>query len=179
MPKRYDIMAEARRVAASQNRWGSRIVDVAHPRAMNRIANTVRSRGGKKIAVDMGAKQRDVRKSSKIQRARRRRPLAAVIWAGRPLTLIAFQPRQTRRGVTAKAWGQRKLYRGAFIATMPTGKRQTVTRKGKARLPLKTLYGPSVPRTAARRENVNFFNRIVRDRYAPEMRSAIRSLERR
>ena len=31
------------------------------------------------------------------------------------MSLIKFGARQTKKGVSAKAWGKRKIYRGAFI----------------------------------------------------------------
>lgn len=176
MAVRFNMAAEARRVQRTIQRYGDKVAKQALPRAMNKTATTVRSRGVKKIATEMGTVQRTVRKVTRIDRASVARPYSAIIWTGRPLTLIEFNARQTRRGVTAKAWGQRKLYRGGFIARMPTGKVQTVARKGRARLPLKTLYGPSVPRTAARDDVRRILVLATKERMPIEMKAAIRSV---
>ena len=54
--------------------------------------------------------------------------------------------RQTKKGVTVKMRKDkgRKLFRGAFISTMPSGHKGSFRRKGKARLPVLELRGPSV-----------------------------------
>jgi hypothetical protein len=54
--------------------------------------------------------------------------------------------RRGRRGVTVEVFkGMRKPVKGGFLATMPSGGVGVFRRVGKGRLPIRRLYGPSVP----------------------------------
>lgn len=67
--------------------------------------------------------------------------------SARGINLIAFGARWTkRRGVTArvKKGGAATVQQHAFIATGRNGNRLVFERRGKKRLPLDALYGPSV-----------------------------------
>lgn len=60
--------------------------------------------------------------------------------SGEPVPLGKYPARQTRRGVSVQVnKGQRKLLKGAFIATMDSGFRGVFMREGKRRLPLRHL----------------------------------------
>jgi len=100
---------------------------------------------------------------------------------GSPIPLIEFGAQQRGRGVSARAWGRRTIYRGTFIATMDSGHRGVFTRskKGGARrvrqvdkrgrvyyseLPIRELAGPSIPRAMLQKEVVQTFNQIVGER---------------
>ena len=61
-----------------------------------------------------------------------------------------FGARQIRKGVSHKAWGRRQTADGAFI---PKGRRVAFKRLSRARLPIKALYGPSIPREMVRGES--------------------------
>ena len=71
----------------------------------------------------------------------------AVVFArGKRIPIMAMKAKQTRKGVTYRSQGKRKLIPSAFIATMPSGHRSVYKRKGKPRLPIAKLYGPSIPK---------------------------------
>lgn len=56
---------------------------------------------------------------------------------GKPVPLIEYRARQTRRGVTvAVNRGKRSLVRGAFIQVMKSGHKGVFVRRGSARLPI-------------------------------------------
>lgn len=68
-----------------------------------------------------------------------------LVWAlrakAKPMPVIAFNARQTRRGVSVEInVGKRSLIRGAFIATMKSGHTGVFYRQGKARLPIEEAY---------------------------------------
>lgn len=66
-------------------------------------------------------------------------------FARRAVGLVNFSARETKAGVTFAIFrGQRQTAAGAFIATGKSGNQQVFTRKGAARLPISTWYGPSV-----------------------------------
>ncbi|WP_026986526.1 phage tail protein, partial [Fodinicurvata fenggangensis] len=115
--------------------------------AINQTARQTRTEAARKIAKIMGIKVTTARKSLQILHASRQRLEARIIASGRPRNLIHFSARQTRKGVTAKAWGSRKLYKGSFIVTTRQGQKLVMKRRGKDRLPIDPLFGPSVPDT--------------------------------
>ncbi len=72
--------------------------------------------------------------------------IADMSWAldldGKPVPLIAYPVRQTRRGVSVEVnRGRRTIVKGSFIASMRSGHRGVFKRDGKARLPIRELRG--------------------------------------
>ena len=67
--------------------------------------------------------------------------------SGKPMSLIHFAPRQTKKGVSVKIKKQsgRKIIKGAFIAKGKNGNLRVFKRVGKERLPLDTKYTISIP----------------------------------
>ncbi|MDP3720768.1 MAG: phage tail protein [Acidobacteriota bacterium] len=124
-------------------------------RALNRSALATKTFMIRKVAQDLGLKVGDVKSGMKTRDANLNRLTAAVIATGAPISLIKFRakgpvPSLGRgKGVTARlpAPGKGK-YPHAFIATVRHGQTNEHTavfeRKGKTRLPLKKLHGPSV-----------------------------------
>ncbi len=66
---------------------------------------------------------------------------------GRPLSLIHFGARQTRKGVSVKVRKDRgrRVIKGAFVAPDKGGHFRVFKRKGKERLPIESKYTLSVP----------------------------------
>lgn len=95
-------------------------------RALNRMANSARSKAIKDLRGRYKFKIRDLKATGKrragirLQKATRKHLTSMIVASGAPLDLRAFQPRQTKRGVTVNIMNQRRLIRGAFIATMPS-----------------------------------------------------------
>lgn len=62
--------------------------------------------------------------------------------SGKPVPLVAYPHRQTRKGVSVEVnRGKRTLVKGAFVATMKSGHKGVFRRRGKARLPIEELRG--------------------------------------
>lgn len=81
--------------------------------------------------------------------------VSSLVVTGRPIPLRDYKARQTKRGVTAQVSpGKRRLisHRGnrAFIVQKLSG--HVFAREGKARLPIKKLFGPSLPSTFVQAE---------------------------
>lgn len=150
------------------------IVDRATPAALNRAAQGTRTDGTRAAAAEMGVPQRTIRAGVRIIKASRASPRAAVIFAGRPIPLIQFNARQTKPGVTASAYGVRRVYRGTFIASLrSTSTRQVFTRKGAARLPIKKVWGPGLAGTVGKPAFRAMINAKAAERVRVEMRRAI------
>jgi hypothetical protein len=76
---------------------------------------------------------------------------ASLVGGGKALPMIRFQPRASRaEGVTITIAGKTERYRHAFLATVKHGHEGVFERKGRERLPIRELYGPSVHGMMAR-----------------------------
>lgn len=154
-----------------------KVIPAATARVLNRTAITVRNESAKDVVKDGGFKIGDVKKKIKIFRAKANKLFVEIVAIGRPIGLIHFDARQRKKGVSAKAWGQRKIYRGTFIAKTKTRSRgeeefrttgrQVFTRKNNVNsLPVKKLHGPGIANTIAQDHIVRNIGRIAQQRIA-------------
>jgi len=104
-------------------------------------------------------------------------PLAwAIAIDGKPVSLMGYPSRQTRRGVTTSVnrGGGRTLIEHAFIARMKSGHQGVFLRQGKARLPIKERFGSKpqhVLRKPGRAEQVQARGaRVLGERFPPLFR---------
>ena len=80
--------------------------------------------------------------------------------------MIEFGARQTKKGVSAKAWGKRKLYKHAFIGSGRNSGKQLVFGKTRGNpKKLKALHGPSLPREFHRQDMESLFNKKIKTRF--------------
>lgn len=144
--------------------------------ALNRVAVTVRAEASRSVSKASGMKVSEVKEKMPLVKADRSTLTATIIAKPWSPNLIRYQARQTKAGVSAKAWGQRKIYPRTFIGNKG---RTVFTRVGKARLPLKALHGPSIPREFIKDANLTAMKSVVTNRFPIEFDSAVRSLTRR
>lgn len=166
-------------VSEQMRRYGRNMVERALPAALNKTITGVRTDGVRMAAAEMGVTQKVAREGTRIEKASRARPLAAIIFAGRPLPLIGFDPRQTKAGVSAKAYGQRKVYRGTFLARFKSGGVHVAHRKGKARLPIRKLWGPGLANTVSKPVFLSQLNEKAKVRLRNELRRAVTAVASR
>lgn len=134
-------------------------------RAVNKTLAGVRTDSVNEISKVITANKKIIRKAFSIYRASPRKLTARVESRGEPLGLIHFRARQTKKGVTAQVLKKkpRKLYKGAFIATIKNAENvfwrkyheapSRPPRPGvkyrrlpkKYRLPIQRLTGPRIP----------------------------------
>jgi len=132
-------------------------------RAINRTARTVFTRLKRQIAKDTGLKQKEIASRFTLIKSNKSTLSALVRMIGRWFNLARFGAKQFKGGVKASAWGQRKMYRGAFIAN----KGRTVfaltpgARRNKTRLPIKALVGPNPSREFNKQTRDPRFNTTV------------------
>jgi hypothetical protein len=122
----------------------------ANSSAINKAARTALSRTETFIMETYSIKKKDLNEVVKLIKANMNRNYASVLIKEKGIGLYKFSPRQTQKGVTAAVKkGERKLYtskdtkRKSFIATMKSGHQGVYFRKGKERLPIVELFGPS------------------------------------
>ena len=83
--------------------------------ALNKVGAEVVTQAKRELKDATGLKAGVVAKKIKKDKARRGDETYSIKIKSKYLNLIEFTARQTKRGVSAKAWGKRKIYRGAFI----------------------------------------------------------------
>ena len=157
------------------------IVAEAHVSACNRAAASVRAEAVRIMRkVYPGFKAAAIRATMQIIRATQMRPTATVRVRGRRTPLIDFSARQTRVGVSVRIRA-RKVVKGAFIATMPSGHRGVFRRTGKFGLrgnpkreriaELKTL---SVPQALEQEQVLVLLKEFALARYELELKREIK-----
>ena len=118
--------------------------------ALNRVATTARAEAARLIAKRRGLKIGTVKEQILIRRASRALDKAEIVVHGKPISLRDYAARQTRKGVSVVVTkGQRKRVKVAGNAAFQIQRlgQHVFVRTGKARLPIRKLFGPSLPST--------------------------------
>jgi len=138
-------------------------------RALNRSADSGKVFMARQITQDTGLPVSKVKDKILVDKATPASLVATIRVSGKRLPLILFAARGANpsrgrgRGVTADVGTGRKLYPRAFKATVGIGQHEGVfLRKGHRRLPIRELFGPSLP---------HVFEKFIPDglRYAGEV----------
>ena len=148
------------------------------PRATNRTLNRVGARASKAAIADVasqaGTTQKAIRRGGfwVNLRSRARTLVYTIKVRYGAIPLKAFSARQTKRGVTASAWGKRELYDGAFKVESLGG--NVFTRKSKDRLPIKKLWGPQPSRLVLSPETERTITGVLDRDFAREFLNNLR-----
>jgi hypothetical protein len=124
---------------------GSRRINRVNRRAISRTQTSARTEISKGVREELALKSRDVKDSISIKRpGRDDKPTGNVRIKAKPIALKRYGARTTRKGVTVKVKKSRgrSVVEGGFIVESLGG--HVFIRKGKARLPISKLWGPSV-----------------------------------
>jgi hypothetical protein len=113
-------------------------------RAINRALGSGRTAMVKAIAADTGLKSGVVREAFKIREATFGNPEGRLATSLKRIPLIDFNAKATRRGVSYRLRGGRGRHPNAFIRRMTSGHEGVFVRTGRARLPIRELFGPSL-----------------------------------
>ena len=166
-----DMSFDTREATRFLRLLGQKGVREATRRALNKAAAQTKTQASKSIRQKRNLKARVVNGQLKVLKANRRQLNAAVQATGRPIPLIEYGgktkaiPGNHRRKFSAEVdKGKRKVVRGAFVATVG-GISSAFERKGSKRLPIRTLYGPSLPSTFLKDEIVRAMRTKVRQVY--------------
>jgi hypothetical protein len=163
------VKADISRALAKLQSAPKDVMTRAVPRALNRVAAEAKTESSRSIrAAGYKLKAGAIKKQISIRRATRSELKAIVKATGKPIPLIEYAAREVSTGVSVAVKGGRKIIKHAFIATMPTGHKGVYVRVGKGHkkvikngkviwsgLPIKQLYGPSIPAA--------FSNEVVQD----------------
>ena len=155
------------------------VMDKAVPRALNKVAAEVKTESSRGIRnAGYNLKVGTIKKQIDIRRATRGNLRAVVRATGRPIPLINYGARQTKAGVSVKVKNGRKIIKHAFIAAMPTGHKGVFVRVGAGHkktvkngkvvwsgLPIKQLFGPSIPSAFSNEVVQAALRRKIKDRF--------------
>ena len=167
---RIDTVDIVRRTAAYQQ--GPKRMQQIISRVLNHVGGTARTRVKSALAKQMGLPAGTVDARLITKRAHPGHQSFEISAAGRPIPLAEFDARQTRRGVSARPWGQRRVFPGTFIVEKLGG--QVFRRAGRARLPIVKLWGPSIPREMLRDEVPKVFFEEVRTKLPIRLQHELR-----
>jgi hypothetical protein len=149
-------------------------------RALNKTVDQVKVAAAREVRkAGYGLKVGDVKKALRVIRATRGNLRASVVASGRPVPLMQYGARATSKGVSVNVLNGRKLIAGAYIARMPSGHvgvfvREQTTRHKKVRkdgrsswhaLPIRELFGPSVPDGMANKVVEQALLRLIEEKY--------------
>jgi hypothetical protein len=167
---RIDTTAIMRRTAVYQE--APKRMQQIISRVLNHVGGTARTKVKSALAKQMGLPAGTVDARLITKRAYPGNQSFEITAAGRPIALAEFNARQTRRAVSARPWGQRRVFLGTFIVQSLGG--QAFRRAGRARLPIVKLWGPSLPREMLRDEVPRVFLKEVHTKLPIRLRHELR-----
>lgn len=190
MAIKFDCTGNMDRVIADLGKQKREVVNVAMPRALNKMIDQVKT-GSARGMRDAGynLKVSDIKKGLKVIRATSTRLVATVRASGRPIPLIGYGARPTAKGVSVSVLHGRKVITHAFIATMPSGHKGVFIRVGNQHkkvnraggtvwsgLPIKELFGPSVPDGLANKAVQDTLQRLVEEKFPEILRQQLKRI---
>ncbi len=131
--------ADIRRLRKYLKNIGKNLVPTATVRALNRAAQQTQTAIKRKVSIELGVKQKQIRR--RVRFGRRDKAKTSDYRSGVFLVISALPVsylgtvRQTRPGAKVKG----KLYKGAFKATMSSGHIGVFRRLGKKQHPIKEV----------------------------------------
>ena len=134
--------------------------------ALNKVGKEVVTQAKRELRDATGLKAGVVAKGLKKDKARRGDEEYIIFIKSRYKNVIEFGARQTKRGVSAKVWGKRKIYRGAFIGGgRNSGKRLVFKKLKDDPKRIEALHGASLPREFHRQNMESIFKKKIKTRF--------------
>ena len=134
--------------------------------SLNKVGAKVFTQAKRELRDATGLKAGVVAKGLKKDKARKGDETYSIFIKSRYKNVIEFGARQTKRGVSAKVWGKRKVYRGAFIGSGRNSGKQLVFKKSKHNPKrIEAVHGASLPREFERQGMAKLFNKKIKTRF--------------
>lgn len=158
------VKSNIKDVSRTLSRFQKRAIPKAIVSTLNQVAKETNTVAKKELTKAMGFSAKNFKADLTIRKANKNKLYSEVRAKNRAYNLSRFGAKQAKGGVKAKAWGVRKLYKGAFIPR-PGG--AVFAREGASRFPIRALTGPRLGKEF-QSETVNgAMNRKVRERFTP------------
>lgn len=185
-----NVRGSMERMVADMQRVKVDVTEKATVRALNRVADQVKTAAAREMRdAGYNLKVSDIKKGITTSKAYAGSLRAKVRASGRPIALFKYGARQTSKGVSVEVLNGRKVITGAFIATMPNGHRGVYVRVGRTHkkvvkagkggwsgLPIKELFGPSVPDGLANSAVQEALQRLISEKFPEVLRQQIKYL---
>jgi hypothetical protein len=179
MAIKVDVRGSMDRIIADMERMKREAVGPATVATLNKVADQVKTAASRSMRdAGYNLKVSDIKKGLTTYRATAGNLTAKVVASGKPIPLIKYAARQTGKGVSVNVLHGRKLINGAFIATMPSGHIGVYVRQGKqhkkvmkngrtvwSALPIKELFGPSVPDGLANKAVQEAMQQLIEEKF--------------
>lgn len=123
--------------------------------AINRGGDQVRTKIKRSLVKSTGIKYGKINQAVKTIRATRSALRYQLEAKGEETNLNLFGAKQGKRGVSARPWGARRVFKSSFIVPAYGGR--VYVRAGDGRGPLKPLYGPNIARELMRDPAINYW----------------------
>ena len=160
---------------AALQRLGEQAATRAFNRALNSEGNKVRTQVRRALRKQTGAKAALVNRETRTIRSSFSNLTYTIEARGDYLGLSHFSPRQFGYGVRAKPWGRWQRFDSAFLVGSLAG--NAFVREGKARLPIKKMFGPAIPKEMLQDATRDAFEAAQPDVLAEATRQIQRLLE--
>jgi len=134
------IQSNIDRVTKEMGKASRQVVVPSTNAALNKTGSTIVKTLRRDVAKDTGLKAKVISERLRVKKSTFNTLEFGVRVFGKWFNLARFGAKQTKVGVSHKAWGRRQVSDGAFIAN---NGRTVFARKGKERLPIKALPGPN------------------------------------
>lgn len=120
----------------------------AFNRALNSEGNKIRTQVRRALHQQTGAKASLITRETRTIRSTFSTLTYKIEARGKPLGLKHFSPKQFSYGVRAKPWGRWQKFDHAFLLSSLGN--NAFLREGRARLPIKKMFGPAIPKEMVR-----------------------------
>ncbi|MEY8688336.1 MAG: phage tail protein [Leptothrix sp. (in: b-proteobacteria)] len=175
------------------------VVDTALPRALNRVIEMARTETARSLVADgYNYKVSEIKQALRIVKASRGRRGVRMLAPRGTKSLMEFDPRESKAGVTVKVHKTRKLIRGAFIGQLQNGRfgvyvedkaaGKLVLRRAKQHkkgsvggwqaYPVRKLYGPSIGGVFVNDKLQQSLDKFVATKFEERLRVEVRRLTR-
>ncbi len=167
---KIDVRRNIKEVSKTMSKLDRQVIPKATVTALNRSKDRMYTKVVRELAKATGIKQKELRQLMLKFKATYASREAGFTVRGKAPNLIRFNARQTKKGVSATAWGKRRVYAGSFIGN---DGRTVFARKSAKRLPIKSLYGPAPPRELLREKIDQAAKLFGIEQFKTELRRAI------
>ncbi len=138
---KIDVRSNIKEVSKTMSKLDRQVIPKATVMGLNKGITNVRTQVVRRVSKTTGIKQKHLRQLITVSKAGKvKGPVAVFALREKYPNLIRFNARKVKLGVSATAWGFRKIYEGAFIGNKG---RTVFARETKKNLPIEALPGPS------------------------------------
>ncbi|MEX8520057.1 MAG: phage tail protein [Leptothrix sp. (in: b-proteobacteria)] len=160
----FKVRDNVDKFAAQLRQLSDDVRDKATVSALNKMAAQVKTQASRAIRdAGYNLKASIIKKQLSMRRATASRLTASVIATGKTIPIIYYSARQTSRGVVSvSVLNGRKVFKNAFIATMPSGHKGVFVR-----------VGPKIPGNEAKPNRRHWKYQKIEEKFGPGIPDAL------